>query len=598
MQFTKFANYLQQLENIAARLKMTELLAELFQELSSEEIIQACYLMQGKLVPLYESLEFGLSEKMILRALARILVQQTHPGANLFGEVDPATAEAEVKKIYKKLGDLGLTIEQIKNSVNKNQTSHLSIIEVFTKLTEIAQQGGEGSQERKIQSLVQLIKVLDSASAKFVARIILGKMRLGFSQMTMIDALSWAVLGNKNEHDILEEAYNRKADIGRLAQFYLTLKNESVANRTNKLLTIQAEVGVPVIPALCQRLNSADEIMEKMGQVYVEPKYDGMRVQIHFQRSDNPASHLIRAFTRNLEDVSHMFPELQKISELANCTSCVLDAEAIGFDQQTGKLLAFQQTITRRRKHGVAEKAQELPIKFFVFDVLEIDGNSLIDQSLQDRKAILSRLFKANSIFNPTPFIITNSVAQWHQYHAQQLGAGLEGVVSKQLDSPYRGGRKGWHWVKTKEEEGTSGKLSDTLDLVVMGYFKGTGRRTEFEIGALLCGVVDDTGQIKTISKVGSGLSEENSLTLLQAIKPLRVATQPAEYIVSKLQLPDVWILPQLVVEVAADEITDSPIHTAKVALRFPRFLKIRTDKSTNQATTLTEIMQLKQLVH
>ena len=296
MQFSVFSSYLQQLESISSRLKMTEVLAELLIKLEDQEIVQACYLMQGKLVPLYESLEFGLSEKMIIRALVRVVSQQQRDqhnsenqsiNQNLFGEEDLSINEAKVKKIYKRLGDIGLTAEEIVKAQNSayHSDGQLKILDVFDRLTIIAHEAGEGSQDRKISGLVQLIKVLDSTSVKFATRIILGKMRLGFSQMTMLDALSWAVVGDKSEHEVLEEAYNRKADIGKLAQFYLSLHRQSPAIRAKKLLTIKSEVGVPIIPALCQRLNSAEDIIAKMGEIFVEPKYDGMRVQIHFNRS-------------------------------------------------------------------------------------------------------------------------------------------------------------------------------------------------------------------------------------------------------------------------------------------------------------------------
>ena len=309
MLFFNFSQFLQQLELTASRLDMTRILADLFGQLQTSELAEACYLMQGRLVPLYQSLEFNLSEKMVIRSLARLLAQQTdhQNNQNLFGETDFSQREESVKVKFKQSGDLGLVAEQLA----KPHQSQLSISQVFAQLVQIAQFEGNGSQEMKVTTLAKLISNLEPLAAKFVVRMVIGKMRLGFSNMTMIDALSWSVTGNKSESEILEEAYNKKADIGQLASSYLNLKDKSPEDRQKALLETEVSISIPVIPALCQRLNSAQEMVEKMGEVIIEPKYDGMRVQIHFDQNKVA----VQAFTRNLEDVGEMFPELFQLAK-------------------------------------------------------------------------------------------------------------------------------------------------------------------------------------------------------------------------------------------------------------------------------------------
>lgn len=600
MQFSHFAQYLEKLEQTSSRLTMTAQLAELYQKLDRNEIAPATYLMQGKLVPAYESLEFNLSIKMIERALAQLLshgsaannhhaADQLAAQTNLFGEEDTTHLLSIVTKHFKKMGDIGSVAQQIVKEMGLRSSS-LSLAAVFAELNQIARYSGTGSQEKKLINLAQLLGQSDPLSARYIVRIIMGKLRLGFSTMTLLDALSWATTGNKSDRDTLEEAFNKQADVGRLATVYLTAT--STAARAKALAAYTVHIGVPIIPALCQRLNSTTEIIEKMGEVFVEPKFDGLRVQIHYQRGQQT-----RALTRNLEDISAMLPELTQLDSLLDCDSCILDGEAIGYNPKTNQLVPFQLTITRKRKYGVSEHALEVPLRTYVFDLLELDGTALIDQPLNQRKKLLAKLFEPTIAFAQTAYIRSTDPDQITQFHHQQLALGLEGAVIKQVDSVYRGGRKGWRWVKIKEAEGTQGKLSDTLDCVVMGYYVGRGKRSQFGLGAFLVGVLDEKNdQIVTLSKIGTGLTDEQLAEMKQRCDQLKVPNQPSQYQVHKDLFPDVWVEPGLVVEIAADELTKSPKHSAGVALRFPRLLGFRDDKTWQEATTLKETTQISHL--
>lgn len=588
MQFHHFATHLQTLEGTASRLEMTSQLAELFKKLHSNEIAPGCYFLMGQLLPSYEALEFQIAVKTVIKALARASGQGHVTGESLFGEQDFTEAEEEVTRHYKALGDLGLVAEQV---LSTQPTQGLEITQVYQRLWDMASDNGQGSQQRKLDALVSLMQELDPLSAKFVIRIILAKLRLGFSTMTMLDALSWAMTGTKTEAAALETAFQKRADIGTLAELYLGEKAQ--AQRLATLEKIQVEVGIPVTPALCQRLNTSQEIIDKMGEVIAEPKYDGLRAQIHVakRRSLSKVGDVhVKTFTRNLEDSSHMFPELEHVLDLLACEECILDAEAIGYSKETGMLLPFQETITRKRKNNISEVADQIPIRFYVFDVLSIDGQSLIDKKLRERKELLKNLFKDNEVFYHSPYITTTDPKELHKFHDRQLAEGLEGAVIKQIDSIYQSGRKGWSWVKIKEAEGSRGKLKDTLDCIVMGYYAGRGKRTQFGIGAFLVGVLDEQQNINTIAKIGTGLSDEQFRELKQRSQPLEIPDKPESYRVDKALVPDVWVKPTLVVEVAADELTKSPVHTAGVALRFPRLVKFRDDKNWEQATTVGEL--------
>lgn len=603
MQFSFFAEKLKLLEETPSRLAMTEQLTELFAQLEPDETAQACYLLQGRLVPQYESLEFNLSVKMVLRALGRVATSTESEVTNLFGETVGDDELSKVSQVYKQLGDIGLTAQSVIEAKKQAKSSSLSLRETFDRLTAIAHESGSGSQERKLELLVALISASDALSARYIARIVIGKLRLGFGTMTMIDALSWVVTGDKQWSAKLENAWEKKADLGRLATVWLTEHRSSKPGFAALLETYSVEVGVPVMPALCQRLNTAQEIVDKLHEVIAEPKYDGLRLQIHFWH-DAAGAPQIRAYSRTLEDMTHMFPELESLPRLVEAKSCILDCEAIGYDPQTGKLKVFQETITRKRKHDVAAQSESVPIRFYLFDLLEHNGTSLIKQPLLERKQALWQLFNvtdapeigaAKESFFLTPYIMTSDPVKLHAFHESTLAEGLEGAVIKQAESPYRSGRKGWRWVKIKESEGNQGKLADTLDVIMMGYYKGRGKRTQFGLGAILTGVVSDDGSVVTIGKIGTGMSEDQ----LQELKTLgdqyQSAAKPAVYgVVDKSLVPDIWLEPAVVIEVAADEITDSPVHSAGVALRFPRLIRIRDDKTWEQATTTAELNQIR----
>ncbi len=603
MQFSHFAQYLDRLESTSSRLQMTALLAELFNLLKEDEIPSVCYLLQGRLVPTYQSLEFMMSDKLTIKAVAlaahslSISTRVDSGNLGLF-ETDPTLLRIEqINQLYRQTGDLGSVaqeyLNQIKDSGSEFDTKKTvespTVVELHQELISIARDQGTGSQERKITQLSQVIQQLDPISAKYVVRIVLGKLRLGFSTMTMIDALSWARQGNKEDSEQIERSYQKKADIGKLAQGYLAAQDD--LHRQQFLSKYQVEVGIPVLSVLCQRLNSAEEIIKKMGRVIAEPKLDGLRAQIHLDQSAGVST--IQVFSRSLENISQMFPEIAQIAQQLNVESCVLDSEAIGFDPLTNQLLPFQQTITRKRKHDISSKSESVPICFYVFDLLFLNGKPLLSEPLSKRKELLSQVLVENAHLKQTEYIETTDANQLRLFHQQQLAEGLEGLVIKKIDSDYVSGRKGWRWAKIKESEGERGKLSDSLDCVVMGYYLGKGKRAGFGIGAFLVGVLDDDGVVKTVAKIGTGLTDDQFHKLKIICDQFKTQSKPSAYDVPKVLNPNVWVLPQLVVEIAADELTNSPLHTAGKALRFPRLIKFRTDKKWTEATTIRELREI-----
>ena len=604
MTFFRLSNYFDRLEQTASRNEITRILAELFQNTSDDEIDLVCYLSLGRLVPLYEPLEFQLAEKMVVRVIASAFHEE----------------ERTVQQTYKRIGDLGVVAEQFKMKNEKFKMKKLSVTDVYRRLRMIAEESGEGSQQRKVDGLARLLKDLDSLSSKYVVRIVLGRLRLGFSDATMLDALSFMRSKSKELRPQIEKAYLVRTDIGAIAKLF---KSQGLRG----LRGITASLGVPIMPALCQRLKSADEMISKMGRVVVEPKYDGQRVQIHWKREiprlpgsshrskrarDDTAGMeslpaesnerrgskqwTVRAFTRNLEEVSLMFPELSSIGKQIQAREVILDSEAVGFDSTTGKILPFQEIITRKRKHAVSAAAKKVPLRFFVFDILYHDGRSLLSVPLHEREKLLEQSIRGEMVLVKAKRIVTDIPQVLRDYHRQELEAGLEGVVVKRLSDPYIPGRRGWSWVKFKEAEESAAGLSDTLDCVVMGYYKGRGKRTAFGLGGFLVGVRKGE-QYVSISKIGTGLTDVQWREMKTRIKHQESREKPKAYAqVHKTLVPDVWIEPSLVTEIAADNITRSPVHSAGLALRFPRLVRFRDDKLPSQATTIREVKRISSL--
>jgi len=570
MKFKRFSQHLKRIEDKASRLAMTEILAELLEEASSEEVDQLVYLALGRLRPNFEAVVFNLSEKMMLRVISAAYNRPVE----------------EVKKEFKIKGDLG-------EMVAEGDSKDLSVAEVYKRLMDVAVDEGQGSQDRKVHNMAALLKDLDGLSARFMVRIPVNKLRLGFSDMTVLDALSWMEKGDKSLRADLERAFNVSADIGQIAYVFKKSGLKGVAG-------IKVRVGVPIRTAQAERLPNAEKMVEKLKVFAVEGKWDGLRMQIHFDKGRSVTTQedlfgdqtrgLVRIFSRNLDNQTEMFPDIIEAVQKLKVRQIILDGEAVAYDPKTQKLLPFQETVQRKRKHGVLGKAKELPIKVFVYDILYLNGESLINKTLRERRKALEKIFKGvvgNLVLAEQE--IVSDAEQLNKLLRKYLNMGLEGVMCKKLDAVYQAGNRNFNWVKFKKT--TQGDLVDTLDCVVMGYYVGKGKRTGFGIGAFLVGVKDEQGKIGTVAKIGTGLSDEEWLEMKKRADQVKTDKMPEEYMMDKNLKPDVWCRPQILVEIMADEITKSPMHSFGLALRFPRLVRFRDDK--DQPTSRKELNKL-----
>ncbi len=566
MKFSKLVDYLAKLEATSKRLEMTRILGELFKEADAEEIAPIVYLTQERLGPAFEGIEFGIGEALVSAALSQAT----------------GKPREEIRNAYKTKGDYGDVAEELLPPRGKG----LAVGLVYEKLKELATASGEGTVQKKVTLLAELLGKMSAREGRYLLRIPMGRLRLGVGDVTVLDGLSWSSTGDKSLRPELERAYNLSSDLGLVAR---TFKKGGV----KALAKISVTVGNPIRMELAERAKSPEEIIERLGKCALEPKVDGFRCQCH-KDGDR-----VRIFSRNQEETTTMFPDIaEAVVKQVSAKTAILEGEAIGYDPDTGEFAPFQVTVSRKRKYGIEEMRTTLPLRLVAFDLLYMDGKDMTGESYTARHQKLGELIGKGDGINVIENLITDDPRAVDGFFMEKIAAGLEGIMAKRLDSPYQAGARNFNWIKFKRSY--QGHLRDTVDVVIVGYLRGRGQRARFGIGALLSAVYDKKhDRFRTVGKVGSGLSDEEWPRIREKLDQIAVDHKPAR--VDSLMVPDVWVEPKYVIEVQADEITRSPIHTAgKVgdepgyALRFPRCIDfIRADKSPEDATTEKEILEM-----
>ncbi|MDQ6672507.1 MAG: ATP-dependent DNA ligase [Chloroflexota bacterium] len=573
LSFAALAQCFEQLEHTSSRKQLTTLLAELLGQVEADEIAQVSYLLQGRVAPLYEPVEFGLGERSVEKAVA--LAYGASP--------------TDVRRRDARVGDIGLVVAELATEAGRTDTGQdRPVREVFAELRALANLRGSGSAEGKVAGLTNLLAGLGPISGKHLVRIPLGTSRLGVGDATVLAAFNEARLGGtKLEKQALEDAYNRTSDLGLLGE---TLWAHGIEG----IKTLQVMVGRPIRPQLAERLPDVPSLLDRLGgSAHAQLKFDGVRVQLHLDRGLPPGEQ-VRLFSRSLESMTSMFPELVNgVLNQVQAETAILDAEALAFNPLSEEFLPFQETTRRRRKHGIGELQVELPIKAMVFDIMYLNGQALLDQPLDQRIATLMATVKGTEVLQAERGEVLDDADRLETLFESALERGLEGLVVKRVESPYQAGARNFNWVKLKKH--SRGALEDTIDCVMLGYFLGRGKRAELGVGALLVGVYDkDADEFVTVTKIGTGLGDEQWREVGERAAPFRSEERPAR--VRSTIMPSVWVEPKIVLEVLADEITVSPNHTAGYALRFPRVVRFRdADKRPEDATTLSELVELYQ---
>ncbi len=573
MRYAVLADAYEKLESTPKRLEMTDFLVALFREVPKDEIDRVVYLTQGRVFPDYAGIELGLAEKLAIRAIAQA----------------SGDREEIIEDAWKRTGDLGLVAEErlAKRKQMRFGGEDLTVAKVYAGLKEIATSSGGGSQERKLRYFEELLTDATSKEAKYLARTVVGKMRLGVADMTIVDALA-ATYAVKEERDRVERAYNVSSDLGEVAR---VLAHQGL----DGLGSIHLKLFRPIRSMLAERLETLEEILERLGECALEYKYDGLRVQAHI------SGQKIQLYSRQLENITEQFPEIVKgLKTAIKAREAIVEGEAVPVDANTGEFLPFQEVSRRRgRKTDVDRMAQEFPVTLFTFDCLLKEGEDLTTRSYMERRKALDSVLRESERAKRATNRITADVKVAEAFFDEALQAGCEGLMAKNLASTYEAGARGFQWIKFKKEYST--ELSDTIDLVAVGAFAGRGKRAG-TYGALLMAAYDAGADVfRTTCKLGTGFDDETLFGLKERFKPFTILHRHAR-VDSKL-IPDAWFEPRAVLEVKGAEITVSPVHTcaqdairegAGLAVRFPRFTgRWRDDKKPEDATTQKELLEM-----
>jgi len=564
------------LESTTKRLEMTDILADLFKEATADEVEKIVYLTQGKIHPDWKGEpEIGMAEKMVVETLTKV----------------SGLKKAKVEQLVSELGDIGLAAEETLKGKTQGSFMQrsLTVSDVYNGLDKIARREGQGSVKQKVDDLGSLLADSSPLGARYIARTVVGKLRLGIGDMTILDALSQAHTGSKEQRGVLERAYNLSSDLGLVAR---TLKEEGL----DAIEGFHVRVGSPIRVMAAQRLSTAEEVVEKLeGRCSAEYKLDGERFQIH-KDGDK-----VKIFSRRLENITYMYPDaVQMTKTQVTAEDAIIEGEAVAYDPDTGEDRPFQTLMQRRRKYGIEEMMEKIPVRVYLFDCLYADGRDLTLEPYPERISVLESITDQKDDYRLVERLVTSDPEELDRFFQQSIADGTEGLVVKSMgeNSVYRAGARSWLWVKLKRSY--QSKMQDTVDLVVVGAFHGRGRRAG-SYGALLVAAYDPEADIyKTVCKVGSGFTDENLEQIPGMLEPHRLDHRHAR--VESLMEAEMWFEPNMVMEVLGDEITLSPLHTAAfdevregsgLAIRFPRFTRWREDKSAEEATTVQEIVDM-----
>lgn len=566
--FKNLAETFNELEKISSNLEMIDVLSVFLKKCSPQEARITAYLLKGKLAADYANIEFGLAKKLVIRSIAQSY----------------KTTESEVKKIYHYKGDLGDTAFELA----KQKGKELLLVQVYGMLKKIAQASGVGSQEEKINLLDKLLASCSNIEAKYVLRIVLGTLRLGVGEMTFLYALSKALTGSRQEKPRLEHAFNVISDLGEVAF-------RAIKGGLKSLDKIKPVVGIPIRVMLAQRVKDLSEVKEHIaGELIVEYKYDGERLQAHIPQSKRN----IVLYSRRHENITHQFPDIvESLKKSFKGTEAIIEGEVVAIDKKTGKIQDFQMLMTRRRKHNIEEYVKKVPTKYFIFDILEYNKKSLLDTPLIKRKEIIKKYLAKNPYALGAEYIITSDLAEVENFFIETVEQKMEGIMVKDAASGYEAGTRGWRWIKFKRDYRS--ELTDTFDLVIVGAVYGAGKRAG-TYGSLLAAAYDpNKNKYFSFTKIGAGFTDKDLAEIPKILNKYKINNK--HKLVETNMEQDVWFEPAVVLEISGADITISPVHTVAkdkikkggLALRFPRFIRWRKDKKPEQVTTVKEIYDI-----
>jgi len=573
MEYKVLAACYEHIGGTTKRLQKTALVSAFLKQVSEEDADSVMLLLQGKIFPTWSQEKIGVASKLVLKAIS----------------ISTGMSAEEIEDAWREMGDLGDVAEAF--IAKKKQatlfTIPLEVSKVFSNAKKIATMQGEGSTDRKIKLIAELLTSATPIEAKYIVRMVLEDLRVGIGEGTIRDAICWAYVhqvvydAEKNDLVLTDEQREVYSQHVLAVQEALDLTNDftevlSVARVAGKegLEKLSLQAGKPIKVMLFQKAQNVAEAMERLGKPCAfEYKLDGFRLQIHKTKNE------IILFTRRLENVTKQFPEVAEyVRSHVDAEEFIIDSEAVGYDPQTKKHLPFQFISQRiRRKYDIAGMVKKFPIELTIFDILFCNGESLLKKGFSERRALLEKIVTQEPLkLLLVQNIVTSDVEEAEHFYQQSKDLGHEGLMGKKLDGIYKPGSRVGYGVKIKS-------VLDPLDLVVVKAEWGEGKRAGwFTSFTVAC---NDEGHFREIGKVGTGFKEkgEEGVTFGEMTERLKL-------LVVKEKGREVEVKPELVISLKFEEIQRSPTYSSGFALRFPRMMMIREEKPVEEIATLDEV--------
>jgi len=578
MQYQHLAEVYEKISKTSKRLEKTSLCAALLKSSSDSDLQYIIPLLQGKMFPDWNEAKIGVASKLVIKALS----------------ISSGNTANHIESLWKKIGDLGEVAAKVME--NKKQSTlvetSLTIKKVFENIVKLSQTDGTGSVDLKMKLIAELLTSASALEAKYITRTVLEDLRVGVGDSSLRDAIAWAYLTqgityDQEKNDLIlpegREKYNALIETVQHAydvtNDYAIVAHTALKKGLTGIAHLELTIGNPIKVMLFPKAKDIPDAFSVVGNpAAFEYKYDGFRMQIHKLAEDN-----IIIFTRRLENVTKQFPEIkERVLQNIDAKNFVLDCEAVGYDPVTKKYLPFQKISQRiRRKYDIEKTAKDFPVELNIFDIIYCDGESLLKTPFKKRRQLLEKITKQKSLsLTLAKQITTTSPNEAKKFYDEALLAGNEGLMAKNLEGIYKPGARVGYGIKIKP-------IMESLDLVIVGAEWGTGKRagwlTSFTIACL-----DEDGMLQDMGKVGTGVKEkeEEGVSFDQLTELLR------PLITSELG-KEVTVKPEIIIEVHYEEIQKSPTYSSGFALRFPRFIRLREDKSLDEISSLVFIEEL-----
>jgi len=573
MDYLQLASAYSELEKTSKRLKKTFIVSELLKITSEKDLEYIMLLLQGRLYVAQDEQELGVASKLVLKAIA----------------VSTGHTTSSIETLWKKKGDLGLVAESLSSSKKQNVlfSEELTVVNVFRDLQKMAELSGTGSTDQKIKMISKLLSMATPLEAKYIVRTALQDLRVGIAEGTLRDAIAWAYFKEADPgYDLTtdsitpanREVYSAMIDavqqaLNKTNDFLVVAK--AARHGLKELEKIELTVGNPVKVMLAQKVNTVQEAFDVVGRpAALEYKYDGFRMQVNKNNNE------VVIYTRRLENVTDQFPEVKEfILKNVNAKSCILDCEAAGFDFKTGKYTPFQQISQRiKRKYDIQKLSETLPVELNVFDILYYNGENMLSKPFIERRKILEKIITpVEKKIVLAEQIITDDDETAQKFFDESISKGNEGLMFKNLQGIYKPGSRVGYMIKLKS-------AMDEIDVVIIGAEWGEGKRSGWLTSFTVACRTDD-GDFLEMGKFGTGLKEKREEgvsfdELTELLKPL----------IKKETGREVTLKPKIVVSLRHEEIQKSPSYSSGFALRFPRFVALREDRSTDDIVSLEEV--------